>query len=58
MKYYTLLATIQHNDGRVCKYRYNMNKKEFNTFYEKILKPQGDIILNIENIKEPMKYYS
>ena len=58
MKYYTLLATIKHSDGRVCKYRYGMTRKEFYTFYEKLLKPQGDEVLSLEDIKEPIKYYS
>lgn len=58
MKYYRIKATIEHKDGRVVNYRYGMNLKEFKTFNEKVLKPQGDKVIKVESIKEPMRYYS
>jgi hypothetical protein len=57
-KFYTLLVTLRHRDGRIQQSRYGMNRKEFEMFREKLLKPDGIEVLSIEDIKEPMKYYS
>lgn len=56
--FYTLKVTIQHCDGRVCVYRYSMNRDEFGVFFDKILNKQGDVVVKIEDIRERTKYYS
>ena len=56
--YYNTKATIQHADGRVVIYRYGMTTEEFKAFSQKVIEPTGDKVLSVENIKEPIKYYS
>jgi hypothetical protein len=57
-KYYTLRVTYLHSNGNEQVCMYGMNRKEFDALYKKQIEPKGTKVLNIEDVKVSMRYYS